>query len=151
MNVADMLDWLEGHDWDREIKIKLHDGSIKEVEGVQFRNVCVGGDDIIYIVEKNPLREKYRQSISELVEFVEQVFEVCEHEDAKGKKRYGDDFDNYHILGAYFYLCREMDFYIEKCNLQKKIEERFGRYDPGCGETDEAYTKLEVLKDFISL
>ena len=149
MNVIDMMDCLEGHDFDREIKIKLHDGSVKEVEGVSFINACVGGDDIIYIVERNPLRVKYEEEIRELTDFVEKVFKLCETETLKGFAKHGDDWDDDYIKTVMIGLCKEMDFYIKKCKLEKYVEKQVGYYEEGCGGEDEAFIKLNVLQSFI--
>lgn len=149
MNVEDMLDLLEGHDWDREIKLKLHDGRIKEIEGFKFRNACVGGDDIIYIVEKNPLREKYGEEIRELTDFTESILKFCEAENLKGLAKYGDNWDGDYIKTIMIGLCNEMDFYIKKCKLERYVEKKLGYYEEGCGCDDEAYIKLDVLQSFI--
>ena len=149
MNVKDMLDLLEGHDWDREIKLKLHDGSIKEIEGFNFRNTCVGGDAIIYIVERNPLRIKYEEEIGELIDFVANIFELCETENHRGYAKYRDDWDGDYIKTVMIGLCKEMDFYIKECKLEKYVEKQLGYYEEGCGGEDEAFIKLNVLQSFI--
>lgn len=148
-NVSDMLDLLDGHDQDREIKIKLCDGTTKNIAGFCFRNACIGGDDIIYIEEENPLKVKYGEEIYDLVIFIESIFDLCRDEQVRLEKKYKDDCDDAYVKTVMIGLCQEMDWYIKKCKLEKKVIEKIGFFEPRCGSDDEAYIKLEVLRDFI--
>lgn len=147
--VSDLQKCLDGYENDIVVKIKLCDGTTKDIAGFSFRNACIGGDNIIYIEEVNPLKIKYGSEIEELTVFAEQIFEVCEKEEIKGNRKYRDEFDNSYILGVIIEICKEMDYYIRKCKLENIVRERIGFFESGCGSHEEALMKLDILRDFV--
>lgn len=54
MKIEMLKDKLTEFDKNIEVKIKLHTGEIKEIYDISFKNKCIGGDNIIYIMEENP-------------------------------------------------------------------------------------------------
>lgn len=73
--VFDMLDDLDGHCEDHKMMIKLSDGSIHQIAGIEFRNACIGGDDILYIKEVDPLWKKYGEEVSALVNHLYKIID----------------------------------------------------------------------------
>ena len=148
-NVSELLEDLDGHEGiaDRQIKIKLSDGSVKEIAGFEFRNACIGGDDIIYIKEENPLKVKYGEDIRRFVSFAEKILDVCVTE--YGKWINDDDFDSAEILDIENEIAIQSDFYIRKCKLEEEVIKEVGFYEPGTGGDEEVFSKIKVLKRFI--
>ena len=152
-NIGNLVFDLDGHEHesDRKIKIKLADGTIKEIEGFEFRNACIGGDDIIYIKELNPMKEAWGKGITDFVRLADKLMEICENEYEAITLNDDDDADPCDILHMENEIAKIADFYIQKCNLEKYVEERYGYYEPGAGDTDEVYAKIGVLKNFMNL
>ena len=150
-DVSEILEDLKGHEGvpDRQIKIKLNDGTIKEIEGIQFLNACIGGDDVIYIKEMNPLIRDWGEGIKDFVNFANKIMSVCEKESFEHID--DDDYDSGDVIHIENEIAKLADFYIKKCNLQEKVKEEWGYYEVGAGETDEVYAKLKVLKHFINI
>lgn len=148
-NVSEILEDLDGHEGigDREIKIKLADGSVREIAGFEFRNACIGGDDIIYIKEENPLKMKYEKDIRIFLSFARRILKVCQEE--YDKQSGNDDFDPAEIFDIENEIAKQADFYIRRCKLEKEVIKRLGFFEPGTGSEYEASDKLEVLEKFI--
>lgn len=149
-NVGFCLDDLNGHPSDRVIKIKLSNGETRDIDGLQFANACIGGDDIIYIKEIDPLKEAWGRGIEDFVQFAEKIMKVCSDEYHRMSLE-DDDYDPCDILHIENEIAKTADFYIKKCNLQKYVKDIVGYYEPGAGDTDEVYAKIRVLKDYMCL
>lgn len=149
-NVAEILEDLDGHELDTVIKIKLNDGTIKEISGFQFINGCIGGDNIIYIKEENPLKKKWGKGIKNFLKLAGKVMTVCEEEYHRITEEEGDDADPCDILDIMNEVAKLADFYIDKCNLKEKVKEEYGFYEHGAGDTDEIYAKINVLQIFMN-
>lgn len=150
-NVAEILDDLDGHELDTVIKIKLNDGTIKEIAGFQFINGCIGGDNIIYIKERNILKENWGRSINHFLRLADRIMNVCEEEYEKVTDEDGDDSDPCDILDMMNQIAKTADFYIDKCNLKENVEKEYGYYEIGAGDPDEIYAKIRVLKNFMNI
>lgn len=149
-DVSVILEELKGHEGapDREIKIKLDDGTVREIDGFQFKNACIGGDDIIYIKEISPLKREWKKPIESFLEFGDKIMNVCELE--YDKHCDDEDYDTMDILHIENEIAKLADFYITRCNLQEKVKEEWGYYEPGAGDTDEVFAKLRVLRNFVN-
>lgn len=149
-NIRELLEDIDGHENtpNRQIKIKLADGTIKDIDGFEFYNVIVGGDDVIYIKEANPLKEEWRDDIKQFIIFSEKIMKVCEEE--YERVSVDEDYDTSDILDIENEIAKLSDFYIKKCHLEKEVEKRYGcDYNVGAGDTDEVYAKINTLKAFI--
>lgn len=150
-NVSEMLEDLDGHELDTVIKIKLNDGTIKEIAGFQFINGCIGGDNIIYIKEENQLKQSWGKGITNFLRLADKIMVICEEEYQRELKEEGDDADPCDILDIMNGVAKIADFYIDKCNLGEKVKEEYGFYEHGAGDTDEVYAKIYVLKNFMNI
>lgn len=139
--VNDMLYDLDGHNGEHEIKIKLDDGTIKEIDGIQFRNIIANGDDILYIRELSPIRARFQKEIKNFVEYMEPIIENLNI--IEGLSRSNEDFDGDFIYEIKNTIARNCDSYFAK--LQLDI-----RYDIGCGSNRELEIKLDVLKTWLN-
>ena len=140
--VNDMLYDLDGHDGDYEMKIKLDDGTIKEIEGIQFRNIIANGDDILYIRELSPLRERFQKEIKIFLEYIEATIRnlnVIE----KGCLKNNEDFEGEFIYEIKNSIAKNCDSYFKDLKLDIK-------YDVGCGSDKELEIKLGVLKSWLN-
>ena len=140
--VDDMLYDLDGHDGSYEMKIKLDDGTIKEIEGIQFRNIIANGDDILYIRESSPLRKKFQKEITIFVEYIEAAIRNLNIIE-KGCLKNNEDFDSEFICEIKNVIARNCDLYFKELKLD--IE-----YDIGCGSDKELEIKLGVLKSWLN-
>lgn len=63
--VSELLCDLEGHESEpkREIKIKLKDGTVKNIEGINYRSIYADGDEIIYITERDDIWEDNKKEL----------------------------------------------------------------------------------------
>lgn len=140
--IWEILEDLDGHPEDREIKIKLKDGTILDIDGIQFRNACIGGDDIIYVKELDPIRKEHEKRVEMFLEFCDQILNVCDKTYHKLKRVFDDDFDNYDILTIENEIAKSCDDWFRWLKLDIK-------YEPGCGSEDELYFKINVLKKWL--
>lgn len=141
-NVGFALDDLDGHEHDRIIKIKLADGTVKDIDGIQFLNACIGGDDIIYITELDPIRSDYEESVQVFIDFVEEILEKCNKHYHIGEQKLKDNFDCCFILDIQNEIAKECDNWFKWLKLDIK-------YEPGCGSEDEVYFKINILKTWL--
>lgn len=139
--VNDMLYDLDGHNGEHEIKIKLDDGTIKEIEGIQFKNIIANGDDILYIRELSPIRARFQKEIKIFLEYIEPTIENLNI--IEGFSRNNEDFDGDFIYEIKNTIARNCDLYFTKLELD--IE-----YDIGCGSDKELEVKLDVLRTWLN-
>lgn len=136
-NVLEMLEDLDGHELDTVIKIKLNDGTIKEIAGFQFINGCIGGDDIIYIKEEN-LWDKYHNevgvTICNMKEIIKLLKRVVEH-------KYVNDPD--WALECIIRVAEECDYWLNKLNIEHDFE-------PLTGPEYEVIDKIELLSKWLN-
>lgn len=135
--VNDMLEALEGHESDRAIKIKLADGSIKQIAGLEFRNACIGGDDVIYVTEVDPLYLQYGDEVQELIKHLYNVAKTCSN--AIKSNALGDtDW----ALDAIMRVAEECDYWL----MCLKIKHDF---EPLTGADEEIFDKIELLEKWV--
>lgn len=140
--VNDMLYDLDGHNGEHEIKIKLDDGTIKEIDGIQFRNIIADGDDVLYIKELTPLRKRFQKEIEIFLDNIEGVIKnlkIIDNACTKNNANFDSDFI-YEIMVC---IARTCDWYFKA--LQLDI-----RYDIGCGSDKELKIKLDVLRTWLN-
>ena len=140
--VAECLDDLDGHNLDRIIKIKLCNGEVKTIDGVEFLNSCIGGDDIIYLKELDPIRAEYERRVEMFIDFCEKIISVCEKTYEDLDKEFNGDFDNCDILDIENEIAKSCDDWFRWLKLDIK-------YEPGCGSVDELFFKIEVLNKWL--
>ena len=143
-NVSEILEDLEGHEGiaDREIKIKLADGSVREIAGFEFRNACIGGDDIIYLCEEDPIRKEYFKRVKMFVEFCNDILDVCNKTYKQLDYMFDGDFDPMDILHIENEIAKSCDDWFRWLKLDIK-------YEPGCGTEEELYFKIGVLESWL--
>ena len=137
--VIDLLDDLDGHDANTEIQIQLADGTKKKVAGVCFINSCIGGDNIIYITEKNPLREKYEERVEAFIDFADIIIKECDAYYHYLNKNFEEDYDPSIIFHLQNELGKECDTWFKTLKLDIK-------YEVGVGSEEELSDKLYVLR-----
>lgn len=140
--VGELLDDLDGHDYCREVKIKLANGEVKNIEGVNFINGCIGGDDIIYLCEVDPIRKKHYKRVEMFVNFCNEIMDVCKKTYKKLDCTFDGDFDNCDILDIENEIAKSCDEWFRWLKLDIK-------YEPGCGSEDELYFKIGVLEKWL--
>lgn len=140
--VGELLDDLDGHDFCEEVKVKLANGEIVDLLGVQYVNACIGGDDIVYLCEADPIRKKYLKRVSMFVDFCNEILDVCNETYKKLDREFDGDFDNCDIIDIEDQIARSCDDWFKWLKLDIK-------YEPGCGTEDELYFKIEVLEKWL--
>jgi len=136
--VNDLVDALKGHDPNRVMKIKLANGSTHEINGLQFVSKFLGGDGILYITEKNPLRGKYEKKVEAFIIFAEAIIKECNiyhHYLNTNLKKY----DTFTVLRLQNELGVECDIWFDRLKLDIK-------YKSGAESEAELSDKLDVLK-----
>lgn len=137
--VNDLLDALAKHELDREVKIKLADGSIHEINGLQFLHSCIGGDDILYITERDPLREKYEGMVEAFLDFADTIITKCDAYYYYLNRNFEKDYDPTVIYSLQNELGVECDTWFKTLKLDIK-------YESGIESEEELSDKLYVLR-----
>lgn len=132
--VLECINDLDGHELDREIKIKLANGEIRKIDGMQFINACIGGDDVIYIVEDNELYNELKTHIG----YIEQIVKTCNVVINKSK-HIDEDWTRETLI----VLAREIDFWLDEFNIKHN-------YGPLTGPGNEIVYKIEILKKYLN-
>ena len=135
--VRDVLKALDNHDKDRIVKIKLADGSVKQIGGLEFRSSSIGGDDIIYVTEVDPLYVKYGEQVLELVKHLYNVAKTCTN---AINSNILDDTE--WAIDAIINVAKECDYWLKEL----KIEHDF---DPLTGPDEEIFDKIELLEKWV--
>lgn len=135
--VDEMLEDLNGHPKDRIIKVQLEDGTVKDIEGISFVNIIVGGDDIIYIKTRNEMWDKHHKEVKATIE---NGYNVAE---ALRSAIYNDDIkDNDWALEAIALVANEIDFWLNKLKIKHNMEN-------GTGPDFEIFDKIKLLDEWV--
>jgi hypothetical protein len=140
--VGELLDDLDGHDYDTEVKIKLPSGESKEISGAYFINACIGGDNIFYLCEEDPIRREYAKRVSMFIDFCENILDICQQTYYKLDSEFDGDFDNCDILNIQNEIAKSCDDWFKWLKLDIK-------HEPGCGSEEELFFKIRVLKKWL--
>ena len=136
--VSECLDDLDGHELDRVIRIKLANGDVKIVDGIQFLNASIGGDDIIYIKELDPLWVKYHNEVLYFVKKAQVLSEYLISIIECGDKYEDTDF----ALDMIITLAREVDHWLNVLKIEHDFEIL-------TGPDNEIVDKLKLLDDWV--
>lgn len=139
--VDELLYDLDGHDGNHEVKIKLNDGTVKDIAGINFINIIVGGDDVLYITEADLIRDKYLKEVEAFYCTMKELISNLDELNAKCINA-NPDFDNDFILDMKYTIATTCDSYFKALNLDIKYEE-------GCGSDEELHDKLNILNNWI--
>lgn len=135
--VKDMLDTLNGHESDKIMKIKLADGTVLPIAGIQFRNACIGGDDILYVRELDPLWVEYHEEV-EAVAY--NLHSVARELNCAIRSRVLTDTD--WALDGMIRVAQECDYWLDKLNIKHNFE-------PLTGPDNEIFDKIELLNKWV--
>ena len=134
--VSDILDDLSGHESqpDREIKIKLKDGTTLDIAGFQFINSCIGGNDTIYICEGDELWNKYGDEVISFILNGYKIAKACD-EIIEDRSYEITDF----ALDCIMTVAAEADHWLERLGIEHDMQ-------PRTGPDKEIFDKLKLLK-----
>jgi len=135
--VQDILKALDGHESDRIIKIKLADGTTLPVAGIEFRNACIGGDDILYVKELDPLWIQYHKEVKSVAYH---LHSVAKELDCAIKSKALDDTD--WALSSMIFVAQECDYWLDKLKIKHEFE-------PGTGPDNEIFDKIKLLEKWV--